>query len=159
MLAYHQWTVPNKSFCSHVALDQAAQVCCDCCQSGMHMPLCFESCQQPSCMQVWNFSTGACLKELAAVSSQEITAIICLTVRACLLAPARQHLTRPLHCLHPFYLYFFRLSSLHADITASQLSCSVSILLKSRGIALCACDPCTQKVLRPSLALQMGLSG
>lgn len=31
-------------------------------------------------MQVWNFSTGACLKELAAVSNQEITSIICLTV-------------------------------------------------------------------------------
>lgn len=37
-------------------------------------------------MQIWNFSTGACLKELAAVSNQEITAIICLTV-SCLLLP------------------------------------------------------------------------
>ncbi len=31
-------------------------------------------------MQIWNFSSGECLKELQAISNQEITGIICLSV-------------------------------------------------------------------------------
>lgn len=33
-----------------------------------------------TCMQIWNFSSGECLKELEGISNQEITGIICLQV-------------------------------------------------------------------------------
>ena len=50
-------------------------------------------------MQIWNFSSGECLKELEGISNQEITGIICLQVglaaacmcEATVLLPPEQH--------------------------------------------------------------------
>ena len=48
-------------------------------------------------LQIWNFSSGECLKELASVSNQEITGIICLSV--CYYATLQIHQQQPIGSL------------------------------------------------------------
>ena len=74
-----------------------------------------------ACMQIWNFSSGECLKELEGISNQEITGIICLQVRlgcCCLCEPA---VPLALKQYSPAFL------SLHGDTSVCKLLPSMSI--------------------------------
>ena len=69
-------------------------------------------------LQIWNFSSGECLKELASVSNQEITGIICLSV--CYFATLQIHQQQPI-----------------ASLAALLYHCSINC-----GLLRCKCTRC-----------------
>lgn len=73
-------------------------------------------------MQIWNFSSGECLKELEGISNQEITGIICLQVRlaaACIFEPT---VLLPPEQYSPAVLSWYDAVTVHRLLTTMLIS-------------------------------------